>query len=105
GGDVLLPAAAGRVAVAAGDVRRWRPDGRRDGRSRSRSRRLRDDPLPEPRPGPARMGGRERLQDARLSARGPPGEAHRSELHAEITGALWSIDLSLPGRTHARFCR
>ena len=42
GRDVLLPAAAGRLAVAAGDVRRRRPDGRRHGRARPRPRRLRD---------------------------------------------------------------
>ena len=46
GRHVLLPAAAGRLAVAAGDVRRWQADGRRHGRARLRPAGLRDDRLP-----------------------------------------------------------
>ena len=42
GGDVLLPAAAGRLAVAPGHVRRRQPHGRRHGRSRMGQCRLRE---------------------------------------------------------------
>ena len=81
GGHVLLPAAAGRLAVAPGHVRGRQPHGRRHGRARMGQCRLREDrPVPA-RPGPARMGGRQHVQDARL----PAGRAGRRSASSSAT--------------------
>ncbi len=70
-------------------------DGRRHGRARLWPASLRDDQVPQPRPGPAGMGGRQHVQDARL----PAGAAQEKRIVLSYTQRLPTVY----GRTHYRF--